>query len=289
MSEVYVGGEPLGACPRFEAGCRVAIDTGTSLFTGPPRAVRRLTRRLRRQLGARCEGLSSMPTLSFSVGGHSFEFEPEDYVLHTGGGSPAEAAGEPAAGAAGDSGGSAGDGGGAGSSAPVECALGFMALDVPPPRGPMWVFGDVFLRKCASAHSSAEAGTLRSWLGEVEAATRRSGLMTPRISQIRPNELIRYPRRMPCPPPSPPLGWAGGAQRTCATCFAAPTGPPSRAGGVSRRTCRRRAWHSSGSGVVRVRTGAAFRTRWMPNPDDLQQSLTLRVSTEYRLVYSPLL
>ena len=64
-----------------------------------------------------------MPELAFEVRGERFVFEPRDYVLHS-----------PAAG-----------GGGLGGDA--KCALAFMALDVPPPRGPLWVFGDVWMRK----------------------------------------------------------------------------------------------------------------------------------------------
>ncbi len=141
MADVYVGGEPLHLCPGL-GGCRVAIDTGTSLFTGPPAAIGMLSRRLRKALGKKCANLDSMPTLSFRVGRFSFDFRPADYVLHK---KPyyVDSSNDPE----GDDGGGGGGGGGGGDD---ECALAFMALDVPPPRGPLWIFGDVFLRRYAA-------------------------------------------------------------------------------------------------------------------------------------------
>ncbi|KAL2931336.1 Aspartic proteinase A2 [Bienertia sinuspersici] len=88
------------------------------------------------QSGVDCSKVSKMPPIAFTIAGKEFELRPEEqYILKVGEGSAA------------------------------QCISGFTALDVPPPRGPIWILGDIFMGRY---HTVFDYGNLR--VGFAEAA-----------------------------------------------------------------------------------------------------------------------
>jgi saccharopepsin len=99
--------------------CQVAVDTGTSQLAGPTDVIQELSKRL--DVKSDCSNYKNLPDLGFVMGDNILNLKPQDYV----------------------------DKGQDG------CEVSLMPLDVPPPNGPLFIFGDPFLRKYYTSYDSA--------------------------------------------------------------------------------------------------------------------------------------
>jgi cathepsin D len=134
MTDIKVGGKSLELCLE-DVPCRVAIDTGTSLTTAPMYASQMIKQAI--NVDRECSNLRQLPNISYTIGGHEFEMTPDEYLIvmdlddskrefvQTYG---LAAATKP-------------------SNGQKQCDAGVAPLDLPPPRGPIYVLGDVFMRK----------------------------------------------------------------------------------------------------------------------------------------------
>jgi len=100
--------------------CRVAVDTGTSQLAGPSDTIGELRKKLNVQ--SDCSNYKELPKLGFAIGTHVLNLSPRDYVSKDG-----------------DS----------------YCSLSLMDLDVPPPKGPIFIFGIPFLQKFFTVYDHA--------------------------------------------------------------------------------------------------------------------------------------
>mmetsp|Transcript_9546 Transcript_9546/g.33826 ORF Transcript_9546/g.33826 Transcript_9546/m.33826 type:complete len:455 (+) Transcript_9546:102-1466(+) len=114
VDDMHINGAPQSLC----AGCYAAVDTGTSELAGPSAVIDELARRL--NVLEDCSNLDSLPTLGFEIAGRVLNLEPRDYIDQANG----------------------------------NCQVSLMALDVPPPKGPLFVLGIPFLQKFVTVYDN---------------------------------------------------------------------------------------------------------------------------------------
>jgi len=115
--EIALDGVKLGSDSVSQTKSAI-VDSGTSLLAGPTAEIKAITDKLGasvvmgKEYTVDCS--KSLPDLSFTLGGKDYTLKQADYILQQQG---------------------------------STCVLGLMGVDVPAPRGPLWILGDVFMRK----------------------------------------------------------------------------------------------------------------------------------------------
>ncbi|XP_018431842.1 PREDICTED: cathepsin E-A-like [Nanorana parkeri] len=107
-------------CPN---GCEAIVDSGTSLITGPSADIKELqkfigaTPMLFGEYAVDCKSLSSLPSVTFTIGHRDYTITPEQYVIKEQ------------------------------SETSAVCLAGFQPMDLSTKSGPLWILGDIFMSK----------------------------------------------------------------------------------------------------------------------------------------------
>jgi len=127
LNGIQVGEDKLQAC---QGGCNAAIDTGTSIITGPKEDVQEISDRIVEKIKKDCSNYDELPSITFTIDEKQYDIQGKDYILFL------QEKGE------------------------SICIFGVKTLDIAPPKGPMFILGDIFLRKYYSLydHGSDQNG-----------------------------------------------------------------------------------------------------------------------------------
>jgi hypothetical protein len=109
VHDVAVNGLKMGTCPK--EGCRAALDTGTSVIAGPSDIINALLVEL--NVADDCSNYASLVKFGFHIDHFILYLDKSDYVRKT----------------------------------DDSCIHQLQALDIPPPKGPIILLGDPFLRR----------------------------------------------------------------------------------------------------------------------------------------------
>jgi len=118
MDDICFNNVPQKLC---NGDCEVAVDTGTSMLAGPSDLVDKLSSKV--NVKDDCSNFNELPNLGFQMGDKVLNLKPDDYVDRDG----------------------------------SSCSFSLMALDVPPPKGPVFIFGDPFLRRFVTIFDRAKS------------------------------------------------------------------------------------------------------------------------------------